>query len=117
MMTEGAYPTLVKMKNVYARYAADTGESDPPSVNSWRLLVKSFQFPDSGMIFPAKKSMAEKEIRHCRGPNVVIDDGQVEVPISQLISCLDSSLGRASARRAEVRAPPVTCLSRRSPRG
>ena len=33
----------------------------------------------------------------CRGPNVVIDDGQVEVPNSQLISCLDSSLGRASA--------------------
>ena len=35
--------------------------------------------------------------RPCRGPNVVIDDGQVEVPNSQLISCLDSSLGRASA--------------------
>jgi hypothetical protein len=35
--------------------------------------------------------------RPCRGPNVVIDDGQVEVPNSQLISCLDSSLGRVSA--------------------
>ncbi len=34
---------------------------------------------------------------YCRGPNVVIDDGQVDAPNSQLISCLDSSLGRASA--------------------
>ncbi len=49
---------------------------------------------------------------------------QVEVPNSCLaISCLDSSLGRVAAcgaggrRFAEVRAPPVTCLSRRSPRG
>ncbi len=31
----------------------------------------------------------------CRGPNVVIDDGQVDAPNSLLISCLDSSLGRA----------------------
>jgi hypothetical protein len=35
--------------------------------------------------------------RPCRGPNVVIDDGQVDAPNSQLISCLDSSLGRVSA--------------------
>ncbi len=34
-------------------------------------------------------------ITQCRGPNVVIDDGQVDAPNSQLISCLDSSLGRA----------------------
>ncbi len=42
-MTGGDYPTLVKLKNVYARYVADTGESDPLSVNSGRLLVKIFQ--------------------------------------------------------------------------
>jgi hypothetical protein len=34
--------------------------------------------------------------RPCRDPNVVIDDGQVEVPNSQRISCLDSSLGRVA---------------------
>jgi hypothetical protein len=33
----------------------------------------------------------------CSGLNVVIDDGQVDAPNSQLISCLDSSMGRASA--------------------
>ena len=33
----------------------------------------------------------------CRGPNAAPALGQVEVPNSQLISCLDSSLGRASA--------------------
>ncbi len=56
--------------------------------------------------------------RPCRGPNVVTDDGQVDAPNSQLISCLDSSLGRTpKGGRAEVCAPPVTCLSRRSPRG
>ncbi len=36
-------------------------------------------------------------LRYCRGPNVVIDDGQVDAPNSQLISCLDSSLGKAFA--------------------
>ncbi len=35
--------------------------------------------------------------RYCRGPNAAPASGQVEVPNSQLISCLDSSLGRASA--------------------
>ncbi len=34
--------------------------------------------------------------RPCRGPNVVIDEGQVDAPNSQLISCLDSSLDRGS---------------------
>ncbi len=41
--------------------------------------------------------------RPCRGPNVVIDDGQVEVPNSQLLSCLDSSLGRVVTCGAGVR--------------
>jgi hypothetical protein len=41
----------------------------------------------------------DPESRYCRGPNVVIDDGQEDAPNSQLISCLDtgSSLGRAFA--------------------
>jgi hypothetical protein len=46
--------------------------------------------------------------------------GPVEVPNNVRLSCLDSSLGRVAllrCRRAEVRAPSVTCLSRRSPRG
>ncbi len=38
-----------------------------------------------------------KKWGNCRGPNVVIDDGQVDAPNSQLISCLNSSLGRAFA--------------------
>jgi hypothetical protein len=36
-------------------------------------------------------------IGYCRGPNAVVGDGEVDAPNSQLISCLDSSLGRASA--------------------
>ncbi len=36
-------------------------------------------------------------MRGCRGPNAAPASGQVEVPNSQRISCLDSSLGRASA--------------------
>jgi hypothetical protein len=39
--------------------------------------------------------------RSCRGPNVVIDDGKVDAPNSQLISCLDSSLGRVPACDAD----------------
>ena len=71
-------------------------------------------FPDKSMC------LAHALGRPCRGPNVVIDDGQVDAQNSQLISCLDSSLGRASACGAggrRFRAPPVTCLSGRSPRG
>jgi hypothetical protein len=34
MTTGRDFPTLVKLKNVYARYVADIGESDQPSVNS-----------------------------------------------------------------------------------
>ncbi len=41
----------------------------------------------------------DPESRYCRGPNVVIDDGQVDATNSQLISSLDtgSSLGRPFA--------------------
>jgi hypothetical protein len=87
--------------------------------------ARSLQYFMSGLIIANLSWIHGREIsfqqqRCCRGPNVVVDDGQVDAPNSQLISCLDSSLGRASAWSpggAEVRAPPVTCLSRRSPRG
>jgi hypothetical protein len=59
----------------------------------------SAYFPDKSMC------LAHALGRPCRGPNVVIDDGQVDAPNSQL------------CRGAEVRALPVTCLSRRLPRG
>ncbi len=35
--------------------------------------------------------------KYCRGPDAAPTSAQVEVPNSQRISCLDSSLGRASA--------------------
>ncbi len=43
------------------------------------------------------------KLQYCRGPNVVVGDGQVDALNSQLISCLDSSLGRVAACGAEVR--------------
>ncbi len=59
-----------------------------------RILVRFFvSVPRSGK----NKKKNGKKIKKCRGPNVVIDDGQVDAPNSQLISCLDSSLGRAFA--------------------
>jgi hypothetical protein len=77
----------------------------PWLANCYRLHVKSGH--QCGGSIRGNKERASK-VLYCRGPNVVIDDGQVEVPNSQLISCLDSSLGRASACGAGGRrfAPP-----------
>ncbi len=47
--------------------------------------------------------LSKKLIKSCRGPNVVVGDGQVDAPNCQLISCLDSSLGRVAACGAGVR--------------
>jgi hypothetical protein len=80
-----------------------------PDVHSGFSTCKGYSayFPDKSMC------LAHALGRPCRGPNVVVGNGQVDAPNSQLISCLDSSLGsgRLRCRGAEVGAPPVTCLS------
>ncbi len=47
---------------------------------------------------------------YCRGPNAAPASGQEEVPNSQLISCLDSSLGRAAGGRRFAPRPWHVCL-------
>jgi hypothetical protein len=76
--------------------------SGDPDVIQTRGLASGSGLPHLQGLFGLHPSLSSCVTPHalgrqCRGPNAAPASGQVEVSNSQLISCLDSSLGRASA--------------------
>ncbi len=68
-----------------------------------REIFDRSDFPDFHTIKSSwVGDLVVKILTYCRGPNEAPASGQVEVPNSQLISCLDSSLGRVAACEAGV---------------
>ncbi len=66
------------------------------------LFLPYFLFAEKNVVsheivYPVSETWVSPNSLYCRGPDKAPASAQVEVPNSQRISCLDSSLGRAAA--------------------